>query len=130
MERIQSCGFLRIFTYTLISYFRLGQVRLLKGKSSALQGQKIGTARAKNTRKATVKIRKNATQNSCLDPTIFFSQNQIFTNDEDIPSEFLCPITHEIMDNPVALADGFVYDEMAIKVCYFLSFGFSKHTRA
>ena len=32
------------------------------------------------------------------------------------PDEFLCPITHEMMNNPVRLADGFVYDEMAIKV--------------
>jgi len=35
--------------------------------------------------------------------------------DEGIPEEFLCPITHELMENPVQLSDGFIYEEMAIK---------------
>ena len=33
-----------------------------------------------------------------------------------IPAEFICPITHEVMEEPVLLADGFVYEEIAIKV--------------
>jgi len=32
-----------------------------------------------------------------------------------IPAEFICPITHEVMEEPVLLADGFVYEEIAIK---------------
>ncbi len=30
------------------------------------------------------------------------------------PNEFLCPITHELMDDPVVLADGFSYNRAAI----------------
>ncbi|KAF5304695.1 hypothetical protein FQA39_LY09472 [Lamprigera yunnana] len=33
---------------------------------------------------------------------------------EDIPSEFLCPITQEIMREPVKCSDGFVYEKQAI----------------
>jgi len=33
----------------------------------------------------------------------------------DIPDEFLCPITCDLMYNPVKCSDGFVYDECAIK---------------
>lgn len=32
----------------------------------------------------------------------------------DIPSDFICPITHEIMKNPVTLEDGFTYEGQAI----------------
>lgn len=32
----------------------------------------------------------------------------------EIPIEFICPITHEIMTNPVKLIDGFTYEESAI----------------
>lgn len=30
------------------------------------------------------------------------------------PNEFLCPITHELMDDPVVLTDGFSYNRVAI----------------
>lgn len=33
---------------------------------------------------------------------------------DDIPSEFLCPITHEIMLEPVICSDGFTYEKRAI----------------
>lgn len=32
----------------------------------------------------------------------------------DIPIEFLCPITHEIMREPVTISDGFTYEKRAI----------------
>lgn len=32
----------------------------------------------------------------------------------DIPEEFLCPITHEIMREPVTCSDGFTYEKNAI----------------
>lgn len=32
----------------------------------------------------------------------------------DIPHEFLCPITHEIMREPVTCSDGFTYERNAI----------------
>uniref|UniRef100_A0A1L8DNJ1 Putative wd40 domain protein n=1 Tax=Nyssomyia neivai TaxID=330878 RepID=A0A1L8DNJ1_9DIPT len=32
----------------------------------------------------------------------------------DMPLEFICPITHELMTNPVILEDGFSYEESAI----------------
>lgn len=34
---------------------------------------------------------------------------------KDPPSEFLCPITLEVMVNPVVLADGFTYEREAIE---------------
>ncbi|KAF7996737.1 hypothetical protein HCN44_002383 [Aphidius gifuensis] len=34
--------------------------------------------------------------------------------DVDIPHEFLCPITHEIMREPVKCSDGFIYEKAAI----------------
>lgn len=35
-------------------------------------------------------------------------------NQKDIPQEFICPITHEIMKNPVISEDGFTYEKSAI----------------
>ena len=32
----------------------------------------------------------------------------------DCPEEFLCPITHEIMREPVKVGDGFTYERRAI----------------
>lgn len=32
----------------------------------------------------------------------------------DVPDEFLCPITHEIMLEPVTCSDGFTYEKNAI----------------
>ncbi|XP_067004691.2 WD repeat, SAM and U-box domain-containing protein 1 isoform X2 [Anabrus simplex] len=40
--------------------------------------------------------------------------------DSDIPHEFLCPITHEVMLDPVICADGFTYERAAINE-WFLS---------
>lgn len=34
--------------------------------------------------------------------------------DTDIPYEYLCPITHEIMREPVTCSDGFTYERSAI----------------
>lgn len=36
------------------------------------------------------------------------------TKREDIPYDFLCPITHEIMVEPVICSDGFTYERRAI----------------
>ncbi|GFG40879.1 hypothetical protein Cfor_08909 [Coptotermes formosanus] len=44
--------------------------------------------------------------------------------DVDIPHEFLCPITHEIMHDPVLCSDGFTYERAAINE-WFLSGKFS-----
>ena len=33
---------------------------------------------------------------------------------DDIPEEYLCPITYDLMVNPVKCGDGFVYEETAI----------------
>merc|ERR550519_1125920 len=34
---------------------------------------------------------------------------------EDVPDEFLCPLTYDLMVHPVKCSDGFVYEETAIK---------------
>lgn len=34
--------------------------------------------------------------------------------DSKPPNEFFCPITHELMDDPVVLTDGFSYERKAI----------------
>lgn len=39
--------------------------------------------------------------------------NLLFTND-GIPPEFLCPITHDVMLDPVTCSDGFTYEKKAI----------------
>ena len=36
-------------------------------------------------------------------------------NHKDIPNEFLCPITCDIMSDPVQCSDGFMYERTAIK---------------
>ena len=42
--------------------------------------------------------------------------NQNLTSDEVlIPNEFLCPITHELMNDPVCASDGFTYERKAIE---------------
>ena len=35
--------------------------------------------------------------------------------DEAVPEEFYCPITYDLMKNPVRCSDGFTYEESAIK---------------
>lgn len=39
-----------------------------------------------------------------------------FNNFEDteVPDEYVCPITHEIMREPVKCSDGFIYEKAAI----------------
>lgn len=37
------------------------------------------------------------------------------TSGETVPTEFLCPITHQAMRNPYAASDGFTYEFAAIK---------------
>ncbi|XP_031788789.1 WD repeat, SAM and U-box domain-containing protein 1 isoform X1 [Nasonia vitripennis] len=39
---------------------------------------------------------------------------QIIAEDTEIPDDFLCPITHEIMREPVQCSDGFTYERAAI----------------
>ncbi|XP_076388517.1 WD repeat, SAM and U-box domain-containing protein 1 isoform X2 [Megachile rotundata] len=39
---------------------------------------------------------------------------EISADDTEIPHEFLCPITHEIMREPVRCSDGFTYEKAAI----------------
>jgi len=36
-------------------------------------------------------------------------------NERTIPNEFLCPITHELMNDPVCAADGYTYERKAIE---------------
>lgn len=36
-------------------------------------------------------------------------------NNQTIPNEFLCPITHEIMNDPVCTSDGYTYERKAIE---------------
>lgn len=45
-----------------------------------------------------------------LQPTTSIADNAL-TN---VPEEFLCPITHEIMRTPVNCSDGFTYEKQAI----------------
>lgn len=35
-------------------------------------------------------------------------------NELDVPADFICPITHEIMSDPVMCEDGFSYERSAI----------------
>lgn len=35
-------------------------------------------------------------------------------DDADVPNEFLCPITHEVMKDPVIACDGYSYERTAI----------------
>lgn len=35
-------------------------------------------------------------------------------SESQVPSEFLCPITHEVMREPVTCGDGFTYEKQAI----------------
>ncbi|CAF1003515.1 unnamed protein product [Adineta ricciae] len=36
-------------------------------------------------------------------------------NQENLPNEFLCPITHELMTDPVCISDGYTYERKAIE---------------
>lgn len=46
---------------------------------------------------------------------------RLYSNENvEIPYEFLCPITHEIMREPVTCSDGFTYEKQAI-VEWFMS---------
>ncbi|XP_055688032.1 WD repeat, SAM and U-box domain-containing protein 1-like isoform X2 [Lutzomyia longipalpis] len=46
----------------------------------------------------------------------------------DMPLEFICPITHELMRNPVMLEDGFSYEEAAIDEWFKMGKGTSPMT--
>ena len=39
---------------------------------------------------------------------------RLATEDDDVPDQFVCPITAEIMSDPVCLSDGFTYERAAI----------------
>ncbi len=41
--------------------------------------------------------------------------NGMAGNDEDEPDDFRCPITHEIMTDPVVATDGHTYERNAIQ---------------
>lgn len=43
--------------------------------------------------------------------TLLFALNK---NDLDVPEDFICPITHDLMTDPVMLEDGFSYERSAI----------------
>lgn len=52
-----------------------------------------------------------------LDSNMIEASSALFSlasNHVDIPLEFICPITHEMMGNPVVAADGFTYEKSAI----------------
>lgn len=38
----------------------------------------------------------------------------LMQNDVHVPEDFICPITHEVMSDPVVLEDGFTYERSAI----------------
>mmetsp|Transcript_26561 Transcript_26561/g.41572 ORF Transcript_26561/g.41572 Transcript_26561/m.41572 type:complete len:369 (+) Transcript_26561:88-1194(+) len=42
-------------------------------------------------------------------------QDPLAAGEEDYPDEFYCPITMELMENPVMAADGFTYERRAIQ---------------
>ncbi|XP_017753364.1 PREDICTED: WD repeat, SAM and U-box domain-containing protein 1-like isoform X2 [Eufriesea mexicana] len=42
------------------------------------------------------------------------NSTEILIDDTEIPHEYLCPITHEIMKEPVLCSDGFTYEKAAI----------------
>merc|ERR1712071_439989 len=35
--------------------------------------------------------------------------------EDEVPSEFYCPITYDLMQDPVKCSDGFTYEELAIR---------------
>ena len=41
-------------------------------------------------------------------------QRSFAIRNEEIPEEFICPITQDVMRNPVLCSDGFVYEKAAI----------------
>lgn len=58
------------------------------------------------------------TGKSSLDAPIADVRSSLFrlaTSQEEVPIDYICPITHEIMTCPVLLEDGFSYEEAAIK---------------
>ena len=42
-------------------------------------------------------------------------QNNIAVDTREIPDEFICPITQDVMVNPVLCSDGFIYEKAAIQ---------------
>jgi len=50
-------------------------------------------------------------QAMCVNPLV---DRDLSKNDPDLPDEFYCPITHEVMRDPVIAADGFTYERNAI----------------
>lgn len=58
------------------------------------------------------------TGKSSLDTPIADGVSSLFrlaSSQEDVPVDFVCAITHEIMANPVIAEDGFTYEEGALK---------------
>lgn len=53
-------------------------------------------------------------QQSSTDHQIVSSSLFITKDDSNVPSEFFCPITHEVMLDPVILSDGYSYERSAI----------------
>jgi hypothetical protein len=57
------------------------------------------------------------------------TQNPIQQPPDDIPNQFLCPITLEIMGDPVTVSDGFTYERSAISRIMVNNIGVSPLTR-
>ena len=47
-------------------------------------------------------------------PSVATKRNTASTEEGDVPDEYLCPITTEIMTDPVTTLDGFTYERAAI----------------
>jgi hypothetical protein len=43
------------------------------------------------------------------------SQNPLLDEQFSVPDEFLCPISREVMDDPVLASDGFTFERNAIE---------------
>lgn len=57
------------------------------------------------------------TSNFTIDSQLTSARSLLFnmaSNKTDMPLEFICPITHEIMRNPVVAEDGFSYENSAL----------------
>lgn len=47
--------------------------------------------------------------------TVFYCKKETLDEEELLPPEWFCPLTHEVFRDPVILTDGYTYEEDAIR---------------
>ena len=98
------------------SEFTVGLDRVFKICNERLSHLTICGEDLKRDSQVTIRGRRPETMVTFRSTTVYRAHNVEEDVEEDlIPPEWYCPLTHEVFVNPVILSDGYTYEETAIR---------------